>query len=149
MKLLVQDYRFLPDEGKIYFPDLFTKNHPTVTTEDFLLITNITTGDIIYQFNDPALGGDYLHNELTLTYETSGMTATDKLQIFVDVPPAIHIKGEEGRNLGGSHYAPVYITAEDLNHTLTAILKELRKMNLHLESMTDLNLTNRDLDGER
>jgi hypothetical protein len=58
--------------------------------ESFLLITNVTTQAIIYNFADPAAGGtvsyDATTNKTTLTLElsTSGQLSTHKLQIFVD-----------------------------------------------------------------
>ena len=57
----------------------------------FLLITNVTTGDIIYQFNDNAAGlsditFDYTDYDttLTLTFDTSAMSSTDSLQILLE-----------------------------------------------------------------
>jgi hypothetical protein len=72
----------------------FNKTAKTVTLsgvtapllERVLLIVNITTGTIIYQFNDPVLGGTLAGSVLTLEYDTSAMSNTDKLQIFYDSP---------------------------------------------------------------
>ena len=55
------------------------------------LITNITSGEIIFNFADPALGAtttyDSDRRETTITLETntSAMGASDELQIFVDM----------------------------------------------------------------
>jgi hypothetical protein len=70
----------------------FDKTSKTVTCTDFLglsldrllLITNVTTNTIIYQFNNPALGGAVASNVLTLAYDTSAMHSSDKLQIIYD-----------------------------------------------------------------
>lgn len=52
--------------------------------ERLLLITDVTNNTIIYQFNDPTLGGTLVNNVLTLTYNTNTVSFnnTDKLQIF-------------------------------------------------------------------
>jgi hypothetical protein len=70
----------------------FNKTAKTVTLTDFttislgriLLITNVTAHTVVYQFNNPALGGSVSGNVLTLTYNTSAMSNTDKLQIIYD-----------------------------------------------------------------
>lgn len=70
----------------------FDKTAKTVTFTDFssislsrvLLITNVTANIIMYQFNNPALGGTAAGNVLTLTFDTSAMDDADKLQIIYD-----------------------------------------------------------------
>jgi hypothetical protein len=56
--------------------------------EQFLLITNVTTGAVIYQFNKPSKGGAVStgggNTTLTLEADTSAMSAGDRLQVFVD-----------------------------------------------------------------
>jgi hypothetical protein len=56
----------------------------TANLERLLLITDVTNNTIIYQFNDPTLGGTLSNNVLTLTYNTNtgSFANTDKLQIF-------------------------------------------------------------------
>lgn len=53
----------------------------TVKIEQVRLITNVTTGDIIYNFADPSKKGVMSSNVLTLNYDTTPMNDTDKLQI--------------------------------------------------------------------
>jgi len=70
----------------------FNKAAKTVTFTDFgsisldriYLITNVTSNVLIYQFNNNALGGTVSTNVLTLTFDTSTMNNTDKLQIIYD-----------------------------------------------------------------
>ena len=51
------------------------------------LITNKTNNEIIYNFADPAAGnGGVSGNLLTLVYDTSSMSASDPLQVVIDVP---------------------------------------------------------------
>ena len=64
-----------------------TGNYPLKV---FQLITNVTDGVIIFNFADPANGGtisyDSTENKTTLTLEhdTSAMSASDEIQIFID-----------------------------------------------------------------
>jgi hypothetical protein len=70
----------------------FDKTARTVTLSDFsglsldrlLLITNVSRGAVVYQFNDPALGGSVAGNTVTLSTDTSAMSNGDKLQIIYD-----------------------------------------------------------------
>lgn len=54
-----------------------------INLEQFLLITNVTDGIIIYNF--AASTGTLAGNVLTLAYDTSTMSDTDRLQIIVDL----------------------------------------------------------------
>lgn len=60
----------------------------TYALEQFLLITNVTDGVTIFQFNKPSKGGAVStgggNTTLTLEADTSGMSAGDRLQVFVD-----------------------------------------------------------------
>lgn len=66
------------------------------TLEEILLITDVTNGTIIYQFNDPTKGGTLSGQVLTLTYDTTGVSFnnTDNLQIFYwsEQPQAVSIQ---------------------------------------------------------
>jgi len=55
-----------------------------LTLEQFLVITNVTDNVIIYSFNDPTLGGTVSSNVITLTYDTTLMSNTDDLQIWLE-----------------------------------------------------------------
>jgi hypothetical protein len=59
---------------------------PTISTNNLLLINNTTTNTIIYQFNNPALGGSISSNIISLTYDTTSMSSWDNLIIFFDLP---------------------------------------------------------------
>ena len=80
---------------------------PPINLEQVVLITNVTTGAIIYNFADGATNAtSLLDMVLTLDFDTSPMSASDRLQIIVDLPvsvvqpqpqPAVPvIVGEEG-----------------------------------------------------
>lgn len=57
----------------------------TVDIARISLITNVTDNIIIYQFNNPLKGGTVSGNVLTLTYDTTGMSDTDNLQVIYEV----------------------------------------------------------------
>ena len=79
MKLQITNYTFDKTAKTVTFTD-----YTTIRLDSILLITNVTDNIIIYNFADPLLGGTVATNVLTLTYDTSTMDDSDKLQIFYD-----------------------------------------------------------------
>lgn len=79
MKILFENYSFNAAAKQITF-----NTTAVIGLEDLLVITNVTDNVIIYNFADPTRGGTISNNVLTLTYNTTGMSDTDKLQIFID-----------------------------------------------------------------
>jgi hypothetical protein len=73
-------YAFDKDLRTITFSDV------SLSQEQILLITNTTDQIIIYSFADTNIGGSLVGSVLTLEYDTTSMSNTDKLQIYVDVP---------------------------------------------------------------
>ena len=62
-----------------------------IAKERLLLVTNLNTGDIIYNFGDPDSGATNVvyipslgKTQLSLKYDTTGMNDTDDLQIFIE-----------------------------------------------------------------
>ena len=95
-KKLVTDYEFVP-----YDPNTLTGGTVTlkdnVSGERILLITNVTNNEILYNFSDPTKGfqttvngtgcdynEDFEKTIISLATDTSTMSATDQLQIFVE-----------------------------------------------------------------
>ena len=90
----------LPDQYYTFDPSTRTITlRRAVKRESLLLITNVTTNTVIYNFSDPNLkattythasGGAALGNSsdaittIVLQYNTTSMSATDKLQVIVD-----------------------------------------------------------------
>jgi hypothetical protein len=80
-------YTFIPSTRTIIIPR-------SLPRERFVLITNVTTNQVIFNFSDASLTitghsitTDAVNNTITtivLAYNTSGMTSTDKLQIIID-----------------------------------------------------------------
>lgn len=79
MKTLLETYTFSPSAQQITFPSTVT-----MSLEQLLLITNTTTNTIIYNFADPSAGGTISNNVLTLDFNTTAMSSSDKLQIYFD-----------------------------------------------------------------
>ena len=79
MKALLETYTFSPSTKQVTF--ITTQ---TITLERLLLITNVTTNQIIYNFADPNTGGTLSGKVLTLSYNTTAMSASDKLQIYLE-----------------------------------------------------------------
>jgi hypothetical protein len=78
---IVDQYIFDPVAQTIKMPQI-----PDLRIEGVQLITNLTTGALIYQFNNVALGGTVSGDVLELTFNTAAMNATDKLQILYNPP---------------------------------------------------------------
>jgi hypothetical protein len=87
MKKLITGYQFLPSTRLVNFPPSLYGSQNPVNLESLLLITNVSKGQIIYNFADSATTGVVNSNSgFLLGYNTSSMSASDKLQIFYDVP---------------------------------------------------------------
>ena len=83
-KFLVHDYTFTPAENKIVIDYVYKQ-------ERFLIITNVTSGITMFQFNVAGLGFasisyDYAleNTTLILDFDCSAMNSADKLQIFIE-----------------------------------------------------------------
>ena len=75
-------YTFNPAAKTVTFSGLSY----TLTLANILLITNVKANTIIYNFADASTGEtSFNNNVLTLTYDTSSMSATDTLQIYLDL----------------------------------------------------------------
>lgn len=84
--ILETGYTFTPSTNTIVIPRVIPR-------ERLILITNVTTNTVIYNFSDANLkantytvstSGGTNTTTLVLNYNTSGMSSTDKLQIIVD-----------------------------------------------------------------
>jgi hypothetical protein len=79
MKILFENYSFNASAKTVTF-----NTTDVITLEQLLVITNVTTNKIIYNFADPNAGGSITNNVLTLDFDTTSMSSSDKLQIFID-----------------------------------------------------------------
>lgn len=116
-KSIIQNYQFNKTAKTVKIVD-----HLAIQPEGLLLITNITTGDLIYQFNDAAKGGTFVGNVVTLDYDTSAMSNTDKLQIIYDDVNAPQLVGNarkkfrDGFAVAGSQPNPDVWTTTNTNN---------------------------------
>ena len=95
-KKLISDYTFVPyDNVTLTGGTVSIKDN--ISGERILLITNVTDNEILYNFSDPTKGfqtaanqtgcdynEDFEETVITLAADTSTMSGTDKLQIFVE-----------------------------------------------------------------
>ena len=81
MKTLIDDYTFNPSNRTITINEI-----ASLKLEQLLLITNTTDNVIIYNFADKYLRATTLGNVITLNYDTTTMSNSDALQIFIDTP---------------------------------------------------------------
>ena len=85
-KLLGQDasgtYSFNPTAKTVTFSGLTQQ----ITLANILLITNVTANTIIYNFASSSTGAvSFANNVLTLDYDTTSMSSTDVLQVYLDL----------------------------------------------------------------
>jgi len=79
MKIKLDNYTFNPVAKTVTFTD-----YTTLELSNVILITNVTDGTIIFNFASPNLVGSVAANVLTLNYDTTAMSSTDKLAIYLD-----------------------------------------------------------------
>lgn len=74
-------YSFDHSSGTITFTEL-----QSLSLANILLITNVTRGEILYSFADSTLGASIVDNIIDLEADTSAMSSSDVLQIWIDIP---------------------------------------------------------------
>jgi hypothetical protein len=85
MKKLITGYQFLASSRVVNFTEYGPTN--PVILDNLLLITNVSKGQIIYNFADTAATGAVNSTSgFLLGYDTTSMANTNRLQIFYDAP---------------------------------------------------------------
>lgn len=79
MKKLISNYSFNAAAKQITLSD-----YTSINLESLLIITNVTDNVIIYNFAGQGKGATVTGNVLTLDFDTTSMSDSDDLQIFVD-----------------------------------------------------------------
>lgn len=79
MKNLITNYTFSAASRQITFT-----GYSSLSLNQILLVTNVSRNTIIYNFADPLAGGSITTNVLTLSADTTSMSNSDSLQIFID-----------------------------------------------------------------
>ena len=103
--LLDTQYTFTPSTRTIVLPRALLR-------ERLLLITNLTTNTVIYNFSDPTLTATSFTitpntmqinttTSIVLTYNTTAMSSTDKLQIMIDEPSEFMVPDESYQDAVG------------------------------------------------
>ena len=78
-KIKINNYTFDKTAKTVTFTD-----YTTIRLDGVLLIINVTSNSIIYNFADPTKGGTVLNNIITLAFDTSTMNNADNLLIYYD-----------------------------------------------------------------
>ena len=107
-------YSFNAASKQITFGGL--PNNEYIGIQQVLLITNVTSTPPVIIFNFASSGGTMSNNVLTLTYNTTSMSNSDQLQIYIDT--------------------------EMVNETLHALLRRMNKL-LESNAVVDSNLRQR------
>lgn len=109
MKVQVTTYSFDKTAGTVTFD-----SYSSINLDSILLITNVKSNIIIYNFADSANGGTVSpgSNVLTLMHDTTAMADNDALQIFY-----------EDRNITAATNEQIIL----LNETLT-LFRQMRKL---------------------
>lgn len=75
----IGSYSFNASSGEIIIIGL-----DNLKLENILLITNVTDGKMLYNFADESLRATISNNIINLTYDTSLMSDSDSIQIFIE-----------------------------------------------------------------
>lgn len=94
MKIKIANYTFDALAKSVTFTD-----YTSIRLDSVLIITNVDTNKEIYNFGCSGVGGTVVNNVLTLDFDTTSMSNTDKLQIFYDDPTLTHSTNETQVNV--------------------------------------------------
>jgi len=141
MKTLVTNYIFSASSKQVTLTD-----YPSIKLDQILLITNVTDNEIIYNFACNNLGGTLAGNVLTLEYDTTSMSNTDRLQIFIEdyvVPTKEDTLLSVKLNLDNTNTLLNVLTSKD-----TTISLDVSAINLNTDNIESLiNSSNTRLDN--
>lgn len=131
MKTLVTNYTFSAASKQVTFID-----YPSLRLDQILLITNVTDNIIIYNFADSTAGGILVGNVLTLNYDTTTMSDSDRLQIFIDdyVVPSTE-----------ASLTAVQVKIDHANTLLDALTAKQTTVNLDVSA---INLNTDEIEGK-
>jgi hypothetical protein len=122
MKRLITDYKFNAAGKTVTFTRI-----PIINPDGLLLITNVTDNVMIFNFADSTLTGVVDANVVTLAYNTTSMSNTDRLQIWYDdgIPQATDVSGEVDRVAGR-------VTDKEVLDVLTKISEDLEELKTYI-----------------
>jgi hypothetical protein len=144
MNIEIHNYTFAPGvagAGTITFDD-YPVSANAIALEKIALITNVTKGVIIFQFNDVTKNGTVLNNVLTLTATTATHLAGDKLAIKYADTNGI---GGITRNISGSvtrpNNATAYAAGQVVGTAVTGVITLANVARLKAGSGINIGLT--------
>ena len=138
-KKLILNYTFNKTAKTVTLTD-----YTTINLEGVLLVTNVTDNIIIYNFADSTISGSVNNNVITLLYNTSSMSDSDKLQIFYDdaTNQSTELKQDSQITFATALNDLVEVTNSTLNSNEQSIVL-LRRMVKLLESSGTVDYVNR------
>lgn len=98
-----------------------------LTKEGLMIITNVSSNDIIYNFACKGFGGVINGNVLSLEYSTAGMSDSDELQIIL----------YSEVDINQSNILDVLKTSSEQLSCLNSVLEELREIKFYLKSISE------------
>lgn len=117
-----------------------------VTLAGILLIVNVTDQEIIYSFADTAKGGTLSTDTLTLEHDTTSMSDTDELLIFVDDGAATSaISGTVTANLSATDNAVLDAIEADTTTIAGAVSGSEMQVDVLTIAAGDNNIGNVDV----
>lgn len=94
MKTLITNYTFNAAAKTVTF-----NGYSSILLSSILIITNTTNNTIIYNFADPTTGGTVNGNTITLGYNTTTMSNSDKLLVYYDDPVTTPSTTSDAQNI--------------------------------------------------
>lgn len=123
-------YNFNASEGEVLMYNIKQE----LRTDNILMVFNTTRNEVIYQFNNPSLGGTVSGNILNLNYDTSSMSNDDELLIYLEI------------DTEGLKDTTITDNLLEIHFTLNAMLNELKKLNTHLVFINDFVVDGTEVD---
>lgn len=93
MKILITNYTFNAASRTVTF-----LGYSRILLDSILIITNVASNTIIYNFAGPSKGGTVSGNVLTLDFDTSAMSNSDPLQIYYEDAAIVPATVQEQQN---------------------------------------------------
>jgi hypothetical protein len=93
MKILITNYTFNAASRTVTF-----LGYSRILLDSILIITNVASNTIIYNFAGSGKGGTVSGNVLTLDFDTSAMSNSDPLQIYYDDAAIVPATVQEQQN---------------------------------------------------
>lgn len=132
MKIRLTNYVFNPKAKTITFPGQLA-----LSMAGFLLISNVASNALIYNFADATQTGALAGNVLSLTYDTTAMNASDPLTIWYE-------DGATTNNDVATALAYANQVADEMLETMRQVRNALQLM---LGVLSGTNISNTDLIG--